>query len=80
VPSRLQVHNGGLDTLIEKCKHEQYRRQEDQRHYLAVKEQMEMAECTHTPLIKEAPDYVKRIAFESKMIREERVMIEGVMS
>jgi hypothetical protein len=38
---------------------------------------MELAECTHKPQTVALPEYIKRIAEESKKIKAERAFIES---
>lgn len=78
VQSRLNLQNGGLETLLDKCREEKQRREEEARQYQMLKEQIELVECSHAPIVKPAPEYVRKIAQESRLIKEERRMIESM--
>ena len=42
-----------------------------------MKEEQELQECTHKPQTTQLPEYIKRIAEESKKIKAERALLEN---
>ncbi|CDW89376.1 UNKNOWN [Stylonychia lemnae] len=77
VNSKLQIQSGGLDDFIKACQIQQDQRLKEAEQFKKMKEEQELQECTHRPQTIELPDYIKRIAEESKKIKAERALIQS---
>jgi len=77
VQSKLGIANGTLDEYLNAHKAlEQHRRKEGEI-MKELREMQEMQQCTYKPITTELPDYIRRIAEESKKIKNDRAQIES---
>lgn len=76
IGSKLNLNGGGLDDFIKASQMEYERRMKHGEELRKAKENQDMLECTYRPQTTELPEYIRRIAEESKKIRHERHILE----
>eukprot|EP00347_Sterkiella_histriomuscorum_P013233 403365500 len=77
VQSKLSITRGGLDEFIQQVNAQQQQRAHDAELLRKMKEDQELQECTYRPQTINLPEYIRKIAEESKKIKAERAILES---